>query len=542
MEIFFLLPFAEVLILVYSFGVGLFLNKIIFGNNYNLKNYSEICLYGFLFTLVITQIINLISPITEIYFWSFLIFSIINIYVNKFLTRNFFRWLLNISIVFILLLPFKLVIKGHDDIYYHLPKLDFITNHKIIFGIGNYYESFAFTNGWSHVGAFFNFFYGYEKNLYLTSFVFFILIINTLYFYFKKSDDNNVKLFNLITIVFLCLKFSRLQEFGNDYQTILLIFLVFNLYFIYFKIEKDSEIIIKKILIYSTFATLFKIHGILINLLLILLLFKKNEILRKNNATIFVFIIISYFSTFITSFVNSGCILYPFKNSCFSNAKVFWSTKENINNIYFEAYNKSYEKKLLSENSLKISKEEWLKNFNWFKFHITNENFYEPFFKSIFLLFLIYFILFKFLNIKIQKIKKTNFMFLVVSLLILTIWIIKIPLMRASGYGYLIGSVIFLTLSFVKVVKIKYFKILSVTLIIFPIIFLNLSNSLRIIKETKKYRTNNIFHFLENYGKNSEKSIYKNFKVVEGDLYIRGKNLKIEKKQNYFFIKHLKKS
>ena len=542
MDLFFLLPVTEIVIIVYSFGIGLFLNNVIISNHKEAYNFSEVCIYGFLLTLIISQIINFIVPIIEIYFWLFFIFSIINIYKHKYLIKKFFKWLIKISIIFLILTPFKIVIKGHDDIFYHLPKLNFINNHKIIFGIGNYYESFAFTNGWSHISAFFNIFYGYEKNLYLVSFIFFILIINTLYFYFKRTNDNNIKLFTLISITFLCLKFYRLQEFGNDFQSILLVFLIFNLFFIYLKTDENNEILIKKIILYSAFATLFKIHGILVNLFLILFLFRKYNFFKKENLSIYLFIIISYLSTFMTSFVNSGCILYPFKSTCLNIEKVSWSAKENINNVYLEAYNKGYEKKFLNVSNNKLSHEEWLKDFNWFKFHFTSKNFYEPFIKSIILLLLIFFLIIKFIDFKIQKMDYKNLVFLLISIIILVIWMIKIPLMRANGYGYVICTLIFLFSSFIKVTKVHNFKKLTFILfilVLFPLLFLN---TLRIYKETKRYETNNIFYFLNDYGKNSEKSMYKNLNLVVGTQSVFGKKYQIESKFNYYIIKYFKKT
>ena len=541
MELFFLLPVTEIVIVVYSFGLGLFLNNVIINNHKKFHNFSEVCIYGFLVTLILSQIINFISPIKEIYFWLFFIFSIINIYRHKYVIKKFCRWLIKISIIFFILTPFKIVIKGHDDIFYHLPKLDFITNHKIIFGIANYYESFAFTNGWSHINAFYNILYGYDKNLYLVSFTFFILIINTLYYYFKKTHDNNIKLFTVITITFLCLKFYRLQEFGNDFQSILLVFLIFNLYFIFLKKKENNEILFKKIILYSAFASLFKIHGILINLFLILFLYRKYIFFKKENLRVYLFVLISYLSTFTTSFINSGCILYPFKSTCLNIEKVSWSAKENINNVYLEAYNKGYEKKFLNVSNNKVSHEEWLKDFNWFKFHFTSKNFYEPFLKSIIILILILFFIFKFINFKIHKIENKNLIFLLISTIILMIWMIKIPLMRANGYGYVICTLIFLFSSLIKVTKIHNLKKLTIILFILVLIPLLFLNSLRIYKETKRYKTNNIFYFLNDYGKNSQKSMYKNFDLVVGPQSAFGKNYLIERKFNYYIIKYFKK-
>lgn len=537
MEIFFLIPFTEILIVIYSFGVGLFFNNIFFVKNRELNNFSEICIFGFFLTLILSQLINFISPIKEIYFWFFLLFSILNIYKNKFLLRKFSIWIVKLFCLFVILIPFKIVIKGHDDIFYHLPKINFINNHKIIFGIGNYFEAFASTSGWSYIGSFFNFFYGSEKNLYLVSLVFFVLIINTLYDYFKRTDDNNIKVFSLISITFLCIKFYRLQEFGNDFQSILLIFLIFNLYYQYIKDKNNNLFIVKKILLFSTFATLFKIHAVLINFFFIFLFLKKNKLFKQEIFRLYIFVLFSYLLTFTTSFINSGCLLYPFKNTCFNYSKVSWSTKENLNIAYLQAYNKGYERKYLNQNENRMSYDEWISDFNWFKFHITSKSFYEPLVKGIFILFLIFFILLKFINFKIEKIKEKNLFFLCLAVIVILVWLVKIPLMRASGHGYVICSLIFLFISFININEFKNVKKLYLILTFVILTPLIIINSARIYKETQKYNTRDVFFFMDDYGKNGHLSVYQNLKFVEGDQIARGNKLKIDKKYNYYIIK-----
>ena len=328
------------------------------------------------------------------------------------------------------------------------------------------------------------------------------------------------------------MKFYRLQEFGNDLQSILLIFLIFNLYYEFLKKNSYDDVLIKKILLYSTFATLFKIHGILINLLLIIFIFEIKRFIKKDYFKIYVFILFSYLCTFSTSFINSGCFLFPFENTCFGSNKISWSSKENINNTNLEAYNKGYEK-YSQKNTLEVmSLDEWVNDFNWASFHFTSKNFYKPFLKSIFILFLIFFILLKFCNVKIYKPKKKEIFFLFISLIIIIIWLIKIPLMRASGYGYVMCFLIFLFCTFVNVINFKNSRKLHYTLLLITIVPLLLLNISRIYKEQKKYETDNTFFFSEKYGKNGTLSMYKEFDSFIGSS-------KIEKKFNYSIIKNL---
>jgi hypothetical protein len=322
-----------------------------------------------------------------------------------------------------------------------------------------------------------------------------------------------------------------LQEFGNDLQSILLIFLIFNLYFELLKKNSYDDILIKKILLYSTFATLFKIHGILINLLLLIFIFEIKNFIKKDYFKIYAFILISYLCTFSTSFINSGCFLFPFESTCYGSNKISWSSKENLKNTNLEAYNKGYEKYSQKNNSNAMTMDEWVNDFNWASFHFTSKNFYKPFIKSIFILFFIFFIFLKFCNYKIHKPKPKEIFFLFISVSIIIIWLIKIPLMRASGYGYVVCFLIFLFCTFINVINLKNLKKLNYILllvIIVPLLFLNIN---RIYKEQKKYETNNTFFFLEMYGKNGTHSKYKTF-----NSFITSS--KIEKKFNYFILKN----
>lgn len=77
--------------------------------------------------------------------------------------------------------PLKLVVKGHEDIWYHLPKVHFLNEFNVIFGLGNYAKELVYPIGWSFINSFFNFFNGSGKNLYLISYVFFIISIDAVY-------------------------------------------------------------------------------------------------------------------------------------------------------------------------------------------------------------------------------------------------------------------------------------------------------------------------------------------------------------------------
>lgn len=517
-------PITELLILITIFGQGLFVNNFLKLNEYSKSlNFSEICLYGFCSVLILTQIINLFLPISSYIFWFFFIISSTYLYFQKLNFKNIINWIIKILILLLILLPMKLVIKGNEDLYYHLPKVNLINDYKIILGIGNYYESFAFTNGWSHISAFFNFFNGAEKNLYLVSFIFFILALDVIYRYFKNTTNFSLKVFCTSSILFLVLKFYRIQEFGNDYQAIILIFIVFICYYKYLIEEnKDNQNNqIKKIIFFSVFISLFKIHGILILLLLCIFIIKKENIFKIIFFRLYFILIFAATLTICTSFLNSGCLLFPFEKTCISKKNISWSMKDDIEkiNLSLEAFNKSYPIYKQQYKDKAMSKKDWIKNFNWLHFHFSNEQIYTGIYKTIFILLSIFLLFYKYSRIKLKKITEINLYFFIISIIILIIWSIKIPLMRASGYGYLACNLIFLFCSLIDRGNYEKLEKIFKKMIIFLIFFVLILNTIRISKEIKKYNTNDFSFFTYHYKEKSGNNLYDSFKKSKKVFY-----------------------
>ena len=225
-KVIFFTPITELVITIHVLGWGLLLSKFFYKQDEIKNNLSEISILGFCLVLPLTQLINFFYPISASVFFITFLFSLLIIFRFKnIIITNFLKWILKLLIFFILLTPLKYVIKGNEDLYYHLPKVELINQFKIILGIAHFDYSLSFTNGWAHVSSAFNFFNGSEKNLYLTSFVFFVLSLGTFYNYLVKEKSNKVKMVILIILSFLIIKFYRIQEFGNDYQAIILLLL-----------------------------------------------------------------------------------------------------------------------------------------------------------------------------------------------------------------------------------------------------------------------------------------------------------------------------
>ena len=536
-KIIFFSPITEIFILVFVLGLGLSVSNIFFENEEIKDNLSEIALIGFCLTLPVSQLINLFTPITQITFLVLFVFSLLIIFYKFQYIKNYQKWFLKLFLIFIIFIPFKYVIKGNEDLYYHLPKVEFISEYKIIFGIAHINPSLAFTNGWANISGLFNIFNGASKNLYLVSYVFYILCLLTIYNFFKKTNINSVKYIALIILLFSIVKFNRLQEFGNDIQSILLIFITFILFVRYFNDEQDKKKLINQILFYSFFAFLFRIYAAFIAPLFLLFLYKRDNIYKYINKKLIIILVISFLSTSLTSFVNSGCLFMPIEKTCVNKNYFNSSYQSKISglNLHLRSFNKSFNDYDKSTN-LKLSREEWIKNFNWFTFHVSSERFLEPLIKIISILILIIILLL--FKKKLVFKKNENIIISILALSSTLLWLIFTPIFRAGGYAYVsifLLITMFSVFNIDKKISFKDFRVITLVCCIFLLII----NTSRILKEGKKYKTYSPFFFEKWYKLNP--AYYQGYldlkKILDSDNSLsKIGTLKVYKENNFWFI------
>ena len=541
-KIIFFTPLTEVIIATYVLGFGLLITSLLY-NKEDIQNHlNEICILGFCLTLPLAQITNFFFPINNYFFYITYLIAIGSIYFHRGQLTSIKKWLFKLIIIFTIFLPFKYVLKGNEDLYYHLPKVDFLNQFKIIFGIAHINPSLSFTNGWAHISSVFNFLNGGDKNLYLSSYVFYILLILTLYDYIKNSSSNNIKIFFSILILFIIIKFNRLQEFGNDYQSMLLILLALGLFLKYFFDNDKNKEIINKIIFFSFFAFMFRVYAVFIIPMFIILLKERWGLFKIINKKMIAIILVTFISTSLTSFVNSGCFFIPIEKTCIDKSKIPWSYHDNIKglNLHLKSFNTSYGE-YKKENKDALSREDWIENFNWLKYHISSERFLKPLAKTLTIILLIFLIFaFKY-QLKIEKLNLKKILFLSLSSLTLLLWLLITPLFRAGGFSYVsffIISLLVLIFNFKKNFELKNLRFL---LLIFLII-VSLININRLNKEIKKYQSSDPFFFTK---WNTLNPAYHAHYIDLLKILISEKDgnvsniWKIIKKNNYWFISRI---
>ena len=130
--------FSFFLLLLSTIGYGLLFNNLCFKkiNDLDDKNSIFIGFYGLFFLTFISLFSSLIIQHN---FFHNVVLHIIGILLLLFLpSKNKKKYILFLFFLAIILFSALLISKTHDDFsYYHLPFTKYLTEHKIIFGMGH---------------------------------------------------------------------------------------------------------------------------------------------------------------------------------------------------------------------------------------------------------------------------------------------------------------------------------------------------------------------------------------------------------------------
>ncbi len=420
---------------------------------------------------------------------------------SQYFSLKFFKKNKIYLFLFLFLSPIFISQKYHEDFgYYHLPYVLTMIEQKIIFGLANSNIAYSHNSIWLNIISIFTLPKNNFNFLTLPTFlVYFIFIV----FCLKKILEFNKKdistYFLIICLFYFILKFTRISEYGNDLPSS-----IFSILTIYYFL-KYSETTIKQrkyfyffcCFAFAIFSILIKFSGIPIFILPAYLLVIDFKILKKEIVKFkYLFILILCFIFFVQQFVYTGCFLFPSKLTCINVSWFndnFLLLRENL-----ELINKSY-----SSSGNLISKDDFIRNFNWFPYWLTR-NFPEILEHLITMLLPIIFfkIFFKRINSKNSlsfENKKIFYLFVFISFIF---WFKFSPVYRFA-VPYFLCLVFIITLRF-NIIK-DFSKKIFVLLIIFSIFFNFSKNILRISNNDKIFfgikKMNNNF-FTDNLSEN----------------------------------------
>ncbi len=453
---------ANYFILLIILGYSFFLKKIIYKYK-EFKVENKDILYGLIFLLFISLFFNFFFPLDKIRIFLILSGFIIFIFglYKKTFKINFFLYFL--IIFFTTFIAFYNGI-NIDSPMYHLQIIKWLNLHKISFGISNLEIRLGFNSSWHSIISLLDISFGKFSLKYYLGSIFLGIIIYEVTKIKEKFCYSDLFLF--LTISFLIFysflhPFSNgviLNHLGNPERDIAgMLFFFLSIYFFLKSLETNFDHNIINLLIISVFLCVTTRPTMApIFLLLIFILLKKNNYKILNFINIFIFF--TGFLWVLRSFFLSGCLLFPFNQTCFSTS---WSV--NINEVkFFVEEAMRYTRTLPTLNGL-TDLEFSLNSYNWMGQWIR-----EYFLSAAILQIGTCIILISIFILIISKLFKVNYvnksisisdgLIFITLIIIIFFWFISAPETR-----YALGPIISLPCFFIYLVF-KRFKMLELIL------------------------------------------------------------------------------
>ena len=446
------------LVIFSTLGIGYFVtsfskNKII------LNNLGYVGLIGILSLIIISYFSNLFVSHNYVFNALILIiglfFFILQTVRNK--NHSINRQLKFVLLIFAILFVGIMMNKTHDDFqYYHFPYIYYLTQSDLHIGIGNFNHGFRTSSSIFYLNSLFYLpfikYYLFQAGaILIMGFSNLIILKKIEDETIEKKEFNSLCYLSLLIFIFINIFFYRIQEHGTDRSAQILVFIFF-IELLSFRISKIIiNDIFSKIIIILTLIISLKAFYILYLIFLIpigVYLLKKKQLNLFNffykNFFLYLFTAVIFFIT-LTSFFNTGCLIYPLSNTCFENLSWSIPLSEVIHmNDWYEQWSKAG----AGPNFQIENPEAYIEKFNWVNHWIEYYFFNKVFdFLAGILFISLIFILILFSK-KIKKLEKKFFYFdyYIILLILLFEWFYNHPALRYGGYC-LIALLIFYPLS-----------------------------------------------------------------------------------------------
>ncbi|MDA9629415.1 hypothetical protein N9S67_00310 [Candidatus Pelagibacter sp.] len=502
-------------------------------------------LLGIFFLIIYSIVSNFFVPHDKIHNSIIIVIGII-LFIINFLKKKYSpKELKLLSITSLIFLITVFLYKNHDDFfYYHLPYELTLLNYTKMIGLGklgivgfNTHSSIFYLN---------SLFYIPVINLYALHFgviyIYLFSITIILDFILKKISTKKIDyLFfqYLFALIFSLVFFYRIAEHGTDRSGLLLAYILILLTLEAFIISNRTDFLnqFNKMLLVLALTVSFKSFFIIYFSFLILLIWVKRKFLIKIfnylilNA-MFYFFILSIFLVTLTTFLNSGCLVFPLALTCFD---FDWSNSiDSVNHTknWFELWSKAGATPHYKVEDPNI----YIKNFNWLSLWIKEYFFNKvsDFLLSIIFISLVFVSLFKVRNYNkiIRTIKPEHIYLYLLIIIIFFEWFLNHPSLRYGGYT-IVALLFFYPMSFIFKMDNKYNIFVKKTFIIIIISFsvFLLRNIDRLNKEYQQYGYNlflNPYFRIDNVGFRLEYEIKdyinKNVLCKKGSIYVYKKS------------------
>ena len=508
-------------------GYGYFLIDIT-NRNKNYLFFGETGLLGFFFISLITIFVHLFFPLNIVfnsilYLVGFIYFFKDIKFIKKIILKNYKFFLI---IIFISLLMFVQYKPNEDFGYYHLPYITNLIEEKIIFGLSNLQLNQGWNSIWLNITSTYYIFYLKFDGIFISNVIFY-LFISFIFFeiisaYSKEDKSIYVFIFALFFLIFLNLKFSRLNTYGLDVPSNFLVIYVSLIFLIYYYTVDDLKrkfYIFEFLVLFSIFSISFRIVNILILFLPLVIFIKEKISFYKILKSKLILLSLVFFILFcLQQIIYTGCALIPSNFTCIKS--LTWFDPKIIEN--FQADVSSINKSFQSYNG-NLSKEEYLSNFNWVNNWFVRNKIEILEHIGTFIFPIILYILFLYKSkkndIKFNYNSSINFV-LLFFVLSFVVWFLKAPVIR-FGTIY-IQSIILIFIIFLskKIIIFIPQKKIVISLVCLSLFGNLIKNSNRILNNEHK----GIFPEIP-------KIIYKSSKIFDIELNTPIKNSRIAKSE-----------
>ena len=487
-------------------GFGIFLKKIIL-DNYEF-GVGEYGVFGFLLIFFLSQLVHIFFPI-NLFISSILILFGISYFVLNFskIRNELFLFLKSYGLIFVFALIASITINLHDDVYlYQLPKLNYLQQSKLVFGIINLNDFLGFNVGFYEIMAIFQIPFFQNQFTYILPVIFLIYFIFFLRKNLFETSHSLIKIFIYIVLFILLLRFSRSKEYGADIPVLCSMFMA-QIYVLKYFFSREISLIYKSILIipFSIFLKVYAIFSVL--LFIIFISYEKRIDFLFKEKRLLMFICFFTIITLGKNVAQTGCVFYPTPITCLTQNSAKWSIGKDLSkqrSEYLEASTKGLKAHIRNNNYQYIEPAKFLKKYKYSYFkNILKDSDFERMSVVFGIIILVFFQTIRKNNesIKINSYKNQAPIILVSSALFL-LWLTMIPHLRYGGYNY-ITFFIFTFLSYFNLFKYFNLKNLNIILVICCIYFL--TKNLNRIKKEYLLNSNNYpvinfkkFKFLEN--------------------------------------------
>ncbi|MDC3036040.1 hypothetical protein OA107_01480 [Candidatus Pelagibacter sp.] len=432
-------------------GYGFIFSKL-FKNEFINLNIGYQCLLGFFFLSFISLFTSFFFP--HNFTHNFILHLIgLSSFVIFFLNQKRFEELKNFIILFLMILIGVYVFKNHDDFpYYHLSYALNLSENGYAVGLGNFSHGFRTFSTLFYIHSLFYMplieFYLFHIGPFLIILFFNYIVLFELQKNFKKNRIDFLHYFTLLCFIFVNVIFYRLGEHGTDRSSQILLLLIFTFFFKIFLYDKNSKkittnlyLLIITILLAASIKVIYYLYFILIPILF----FKKNifeNLNLKKNYLIIGFVSFFLFINLTTSYLNTGCLIYPAEKTCFGNKE--WSIpNDEVKglSIHYEWWAKGGGG---PNYKVDMDPKEYIKNFNWLN-NWVDRHFFNKVSDSLLGIITISVFLLVVLNIFSKKnklknkhnlliSKKSLFVIYAVPIIFLIEWFLNHPAMRYGGF------------------------------------------------------------------------------------------------------------